>query len=66
MNVRRMGSPRALWPRPRPIERLALRVMTSGKRLNALALLLGAELLQVLTLADLDRADAIGSYWGNP
>jgi hypothetical protein len=40
--------------------------MTSGKRLDALALLLGAELLQVLTLPDLDRADAIGSYWGNP
>jgi hypothetical protein len=25
-----------------------------------------AELLHVLLLPDFDRADAIGSYWGNP
>ena len=25
----------------------------------------GAELLHVLMLPDFDRADAIGSYWGN-
>ena len=25
-----------------------------------------AELLHVLMLPDFDRADAIGSYWGNP
>jgi hypothetical protein len=25
-----------------------------------------AELLRVLMLPDFDRADAIGSYWGNP
>jgi hypothetical protein len=25
-----------------------------------------AELLHVLTLPDFERADAIGSYWGNP
>ena len=26
----------------------------------------GAELLHVLMLPDFERADAIGSYWGNP
>jgi len=26
----------------------------------------GAELLHILMLPDFDRADAIGSYWGNP
>jgi hypothetical protein len=36
------------------------------ERLDALGPDPRAELLHVLMLADLDRADAIGSYWGNP
>ena len=36
------------------------------KRLDALGPAPRAELLRVLTLPDFDRADAIGSYWGNP
>jgi hypothetical protein len=35
-------------------------------RLDALGPDPRAELLHVLMLPDLDRADAIGSYWGNP
>ena len=35
-------------------------------RLNALGPAPRAELLHVLMLPDFDRADAIGSYWGNP
>jgi hypothetical protein len=36
------------------------------ERLDALGPAPRAELLHVLTLPDLDRAAAIGSYWGNP
>jgi hypothetical protein len=36
------------------------------QRLDALGAAPRAELLHVLTLPDFDRADAIGSYWGNP
>jgi hypothetical protein len=36
------------------------------ERLEALGPAPRAELLHVLMLPDLDRADAIGSYWGNP
>jgi hypothetical protein len=35
-------------------------------RLDALGPAPRAELLHVLMLPDFDRADAIGSYWGNP
>jgi hypothetical protein len=35
-------------------------------RLEALGPAPCAELLDVLMLPDFDRADAIGSYWGNP
>ena len=35
------------------------------ERLRALGVV-GAQLLHVLMLPDFDRADAIGSYWGNP
>ena len=35
-------------------------------RLEALGPALRAELLHVLMLPNYDRADAIGSYWGNP
>jgi len=35
-------------------------------RLDALGPAPRAELLRVLMLPDFDRADAIGSYWGNP
>jgi hypothetical protein len=35
------------------------------ERLDALGPPPRAELLHVLMLPDLDRADAIGSYWGN-
>jgi hypothetical protein len=35
-------------------------------RLDALGPAPRAELLNVLMLPDFDRADAIGSYWGNP
>jgi hypothetical protein len=34
--------------------------------LDALGPALRAELLHVLMLPDFERADAIGSYWGNP
>ena len=36
------------------------------ERLDALGPAPRAELLRVLMLPDLDRADAIGSCWGNP
>jgi hypothetical protein len=36
------------------------------RRLDALGPAPRAELLHVLMLPDFDRADAIGSYWGNP
>jgi hypothetical protein len=36
------------------------------KRLDALGPAPRAELLHVLMLADSDRVDRIGSYWGNP
>jgi hypothetical protein len=36
------------------------------QRLDALGPAPRAELLHVLMLLDFDRADAIGSYWGNP
>jgi hypothetical protein len=36
------------------------------ERLDALGPAPRAELLHVLMLPDFDRADAIGSYWGNP
>jgi hypothetical protein len=36
------------------------------ERLDALGAAPRAELLRVLMLPDFDRADAIGSYWGNP
>ena len=36
------------------------------ERLNTLGPAPRAELLHVLMLPDFDRADAIGSYWGNP
>jgi hypothetical protein len=36
------------------------------QRLDALGPAPRAELLRVLMLPDFDRADAIGSYWGNP
>jgi hypothetical protein len=36
------------------------------ERLEALGPAPRAELLHVLMLPDFDRADAIGSYWGNP
>jgi hypothetical protein len=36
------------------------------ERLDALGPAPSAELLHVLMLPDFDRADAIGSYWGNP
>ena len=36
------------------------------QRLDALGPAPRAELLHVLMLPDFDRADAIGSYWGNP
>jgi hypothetical protein len=39
---------------------------SSGARLDALGPAPRAELLHVLRLPDFDRADAIGSYWGNP
>ena len=35
------------------------------ERLDALGLASRAERLQVLTLTDFDRADRIGSYWGD-
>jgi hypothetical protein len=35
-------------------------------RLDAVGPALRAELLHVLMLPDFDRADAIGSYWGEP
>jgi hypothetical protein len=35
-------------------------------KLDALGPAPRAELLHVLMLPDFDRADAIGSYWGNP
>ena len=35
-------------------------------RLDALGPSPSAELLKVLMLPDFERADAIGSYWGNP
>jgi hypothetical protein len=35
-------------------------------RLETLPPAARAELLHVLTLPDFERADAIGSYWGNP
>jgi hypothetical protein len=35
-------------------------------RIEALPSAARAELLHVLMLPDFDRADAIGSYWGNP
>jgi hypothetical protein len=35
-------------------------------RLDALGPAPRAELLHVLMLPDFERADAIGSYWGNP
>jgi hypothetical protein len=35
-------------------------------RLEALPTAARAELVHVLRLPDFDRADAIGSYWGNP
>jgi hypothetical protein len=35
-------------------------------RLNFMPKAARAELLHVLLLPDFDRADAIGSYWGNP
>jgi hypothetical protein len=36
------------------------------QRLDALGPAPRAELIHVLMLPDFDRADAIGSYWGNP
>jgi hypothetical protein len=36
------------------------------ERLDVLGPAPRAELLHVLTLPDFERADAIGSYWGNP
>jgi hypothetical protein len=36
------------------------------ERLDALGLAPRAELLHVLMLPDFERADRIGSYWGNP
>jgi len=36
------------------------------QKLDALGPAARAELLHVLMLPDFDRADAIGSYWGNP
>jgi hypothetical protein len=36
------------------------------EHLDALGPAPRAELLRVLMLPDFDRADAIGSYWGNP
>lgn len=36
------------------------------RRLDALGPAPRAELLHVLMLPDLERADRIGSYWGNP
>jgi hypothetical protein len=36
------------------------------ERLDALGPAPRAELLHVLMLPDFDRADVIGSYWGNP
>ena len=36
------------------------------ERLDALGPAPRAELLHVLMLPDFERADAIGSYWGNP
>ena len=36
------------------------------ERLDALGPAPRAELLHVLTLQDFQRADRIGSYWGNP
>jgi hypothetical protein len=36
------------------------------ERLNALGRAPRAELLHVLMLPDFERADRIGSYWGNP
>jgi hypothetical protein len=36
------------------------------QRLDALGPAPRAELLHVLMLPDFERADAIGSYWGNP
>jgi hypothetical protein len=38
----------------------------SGERLNTLGPAPRAELLHVLMLPDFERADRIGSYWGNP
>jgi hypothetical protein len=36
------------------------------ERLDALGPAHRAELLRVLMLPDLDRADRIGEFWGNP
>ena len=36
------------------------------KRLDALGPASGAELLHVLIPSDLERAERIGAYWGNP
>jgi hypothetical protein len=46
--------------RPDELERLL------RERLDALGPAPRAELLHVLMLPDLERADVIGSYWGNP
>jgi hypothetical protein len=37
-----------------------------GERLDALGPAPRAELLHVLMLPDVDRADRIGEFWGNP
>lgn len=37
-----------------------------SERLDALGPAPRAELLHVLMLPDFERADAVGSYWGNP
>jgi hypothetical protein len=59
-NTRATVRRRSLRQRPDELER-RLR-----ERLDALGPAPRAELLHVLMLPDFDRADVIGSYWGNP
>ena len=56
----------AAWPPGELLDQLLDRLERRlRKRLNALGPAPRAELLHVLMLPDFDRADAIGSYWGN-
>jgi hypothetical protein len=58
--------PRALWVLASDVVDLEQLGRELRKRLNALGPAPRAELLHVLMLPDLDLAEAMGSYWGNP